>query len=186
MGIPVSKLFPSLFAASLKKDFRVVILGLGAAGKTTLLYKLKLGEVITTIPTISCNVESVTYKNISFTMWDVNGRHSPLWRHYFKDCAGVIFVVDSSDRYQIDELKYEMQTLDQEGELNDAVFLIFANKQDLPGCMTVIELYETLGLFKFEAKYKRNFHVQPCSAVQGDGLQEGFEWLSQQLMKSSN
>ncbi|KAF9216249.1 hypothetical protein BGZ59_010472 [Podila verticillata] len=186
MGIPVSKLFASLYAASLKKDFRILILGLEAAGKTTFLYKLKLGEVITTIPTISFNVETVTYKNICFTMCDVNGRQRPLWRHYFKDCAGIIFVVDSSDRDRIDELKYEMQILDQEDELNDAVFLIIANKQDLPGCMTVIELYEALGLFKLEAKYKRNFHVQPCSVIQGDGLREGLEWLSRQLMKSPN
>lgn len=41
--------------------------GLDAAGKTTILYKLKLGEVVTTIPTIGFNVETVEYKNISFT-----------------------------------------------------------------------------------------------------------------------
>lgn len=186
MGIPVSKLFPSLYAASPSKDFRIVIVGLEAAGKTTFLYKLKLGEVITTIPTISHNVETITYKNISFTMCDINGRQRRFWRHYFKDCAGIIVVVDSSNRDQIDELKYELQMLDQEDELNDAVFLIFANKQDLPSCMTVIELYEALGLFKLAAKYKHNFHVQPCSAIQGDGLQEGLEWLSRHLMKSLN
>lgn len=42
-------------------------MGLDAAGKTTILYKLKLGEVVTTIPTIGFNVETVEYKNISFT-----------------------------------------------------------------------------------------------------------------------
>jgi ADP-ribosylation factor protein 1 len=49
------------------------MLGLDAAGKTTILYKLKLGEVINTIPTIGFNVESLDYKNISFTVWDVGG-----------------------------------------------------------------------------------------------------------------
>ena len=59
--------------------------GLDAAGKTTILYKLKLGEIVTTIPTIGFNVETVEYKNISFTVWDVGGQDKirPLWRHYF-------------------------------------------------------------------------------------------------------
>ena len=66
-----------------KKEMRVLIQGLDAAGKTTILYKLKLGEVVTTIPTIGFNVESVEYKNITFTCWDVGGKDKirPLWRY---------------------------------------------------------------------------------------------------------
>src|ERR1700760_4966354 len=62
---------------------RILMVGLDAAGKTTILYKLKLGEVVTTIPTIGFNVETVEYKNISFTVWDVGGQDKirPLWRH---------------------------------------------------------------------------------------------------------
>ena len=61
------------------------MVGLDAAGKTTILYKLKLGEIVTTIPTIGFNVETVDYKNISFTVWDVGGQDKirPLWRHYY-------------------------------------------------------------------------------------------------------
>ncbi|KAG0342695.1 Arf GTPase arf1 [Podila horticola] len=186
MGIPVSKLFPSLYAASLRKDYRILILGLDDAGKTTLLYKLKLGDVVTTIPTIGFNVETVTYKNISFTMWDINGRDKtrPLWRHYFKDSFAIVFVVDSSDRERISELKDELRRLNNEDEINDLILLFFANKQDIPGCMTMIELYEVLELKEFEARFKRNIHIQPCSATQGDGLQEGLEWLSRQLTES--
>ena len=73
--------------------------GLDAAGKTTILYKLKLGEVVTTIPTIGFNVETVHYKNITFTVWDVGGQDKirPLWRHYYEDAQGLIFVVDSTN-----------------------------------------------------------------------------------------
>ena len=49
-------------------------IGLDAAGKTTLLYKLKLGEVLTTIPTIGFNVETIEYKGLKMTSWDVGGR----------------------------------------------------------------------------------------------------------------
>ncbi|MBA0645215.1 hypothetical protein Goklo_013340 [Gossypium klotzschianum] len=71
MGLSFTKLFSRLFA---KKEMRILMVGLDAAGKTTILYKLKLGEIVTTIPTIGFNVETVEYKNISFTVWDVGGQ----------------------------------------------------------------------------------------------------------------
>merc|ERR1719329_2012263 len=83
-----------------KQEMRILMVGLDAAGKTTILYKFKLGEVVTTIPTIGFNVETVEYKNISFTMWDVGGqdRIRPLWRRYYQGTNGLIYVVDSNDR----------------------------------------------------------------------------------------
>ena len=71
MGGLLSKAFAGLIG---KKDVRILMVGLDAAGKTTILYKLKLGEIVTTIPTIGFNVETVEYKNISFTVWDVGGQ----------------------------------------------------------------------------------------------------------------
>ena len=55
-------------------EMRILMVGLDSAGKTTILYKLKLGEVVTPIPTIGFNVEQVIYKNISFIVWDVGGQ----------------------------------------------------------------------------------------------------------------
>ena len=84
MGMMFSKVFAGLIG---KKDVRILMVGLDAAGKTTILYKLKLGEIVTTIPTIGFNVETVEYKNISFTVWDVGGQDKirPLWRHYYQN-----------------------------------------------------------------------------------------------------
>lgn len=52
---------------------------------TAILYKLKLGQSVTTIPTVGFNVETVTYKNVKFNVWDVGGQDKirPLWRHYY-------------------------------------------------------------------------------------------------------
>lgn len=102
MGMFFTKLFDRL---SSKKESRILMVGLDAAGKTTILYKLKLGEVVTTIPTIGFNVETVDYKNISFTVWDVGGQDKirPLWRHYYQNTQGIIFVVDSNDRDRVAE-----------------------------------------------------------------------------------
>merc|ERR1712094_66392 len=123
MGI-FSKVFGKLVG---KKDCRILMVGLDAAGKTTILYKLKLGEVVTTIPTIGFNVETVEYKNITFTVWDVGGQDKirPLWRHYYENTQGVIFVVDSNDRDRMQEAKSELDQLLAEDELRDALVLVF-------------------------------------------------------------
>ena len=77
------------------------------------------------------NVETVEYKNISFTVWDVGGQDKirPLWRHYFQNTQGLIFVVDSNDRERISEARDELMRMLAEDELREAVLLIFANKQ---------------------------------------------------------
>eukprot|EP00301_Raphidiophrys_heterophryoidea_P004460 c11937_g1_i1.p1 GENE.c11937_g1_i1~~c11937_g1_i1.p1 ORF type:complete len:238 (+),score=65.79 c11937_g1_i1:58-771(+) len=66
---------------------RILMVGLDGAGKTTILYKLKLGEVVSTIPTIGFNVETVQHKSVSFTVWDIGGQDKirPLWRYYFQN-----------------------------------------------------------------------------------------------------
>lgn len=165
------------------------MVGLDAAGKTTILYKLKLGEVVTTIPTIGFNVETVNYKKINFTVWDVGGQDKirPLWRHYYQNTQGVIFVVDSNDRDRIDDskdyehsAKEELQRMLAEDELRDAVLLVFANKQDLPNAMKVNEVSERLNLDRLR---NRQWHIQPTSAPTGDGLYEGLDWLSATLVK---
>eukprot|EP01112_Ceratiomyxa_fruticulosa_P011093 TRINITY_DN2983_c0_g1_i2.p2 TRINITY_DN2983_c0_g1~~TRINITY_DN2983_c0_g1_i2.p2 ORF type:complete len:112 (+),score=10.14 TRINITY_DN2983_c0_g1_i2:303-638(+) len=94
MGIKLAKLF-----GRSTRDTRILMLGLDSAGKTTILYKLKIGDVITAIPTVGFNVEQVTYRKNSFSVWDVGGQDKirPLWRHYFQNTLGLIFVVDSSD-----------------------------------------------------------------------------------------
>ena len=57
-----------------KDEWRALVIGNDASGKTTILYNLKLGEVVTTIPTIGFNVETLDYKNVSLTIWDVGGK----------------------------------------------------------------------------------------------------------------
>merc|ERR1712056_58808 len=110
--------------------------------------KLKLAEVVTTIPTIGFNVETVEYKNISFTVWDIGGQDKirPLWRHYYSGAQGLIFVVDSNDRDRVEEAREELTKVLEEEEMRDAVLLVFANKQDLPNSMTAAEVTEKLGL----------------------------------------
>ncbi|XP_068507101.1 ADP-ribosylation factor 4-like [Syngnathus scovelli] len=179
MGLTLSSVFDRLFG---KKQMRILMVGLDAAGKTTILYKLKLGEIVTTIPTIGFNVETVEYKNISFTVWDVGGQDKirPLWRHYFQNTQGLIFVVDSNDRERVAEAAEELSKMLGEQELKDAVLLVFANKQDLPNALSINELTEKLALNKLRNK---EWHLQPTCAIQGNGLYDGLDWLSAELSK---
>ncbi|XP_078057442.1 ADP-ribosylation factor 1-like [Mustelus asterias] len=165
-----------------KKEMRILMVGLDAAGKTTILYKLKLGEIVTTIPTIGFNVETVEYKNISFTVWDVGGQDKirPLWRHYFQNTQGLIFVVDSNDRERVNEAREELMRMLAEDELQDAALLVFANKQDLPNAMSAAQITDKLGLHNLRC---RRWYIQATCATNGDGLYNGLDWLSVILKK---
>lgn len=80
-------------------------------------------------------METVTYKNVKFNVWDVGGQDKirPLWRHYYTGTQGLVFVVDSQDRERIDEAKQELHRILSDREMKECLLLVFANKQDLPG-----------------------------------------------------
>jgi len=162
------------------KEMRILMLGLDAAGKTTILYRLKLSEVVTTIPTVGFNVETVEYKNINFTVWDVGGQDKirKLWRYYYEGTDGLIFVVDSSDRDRIQDAQEELHRMLAEPELEKAALLVLANKQDLANAMPANEVMQQLELQKLR---HRKWFIQATSAPTGDGLYEGLDWLSKAL-----
>ncbi|CAD8101205.1 unnamed protein product [Paramecium sonneborni] len=180
MGIPLSTIFDSWFS---KKEMRILMVGLDAAGKTTILYKLKLGEVVNSVPTIGFNVEKVEYKNINFTVWDIGGQDKLrlLWRHYFTGSKGIIFVIDSSDKERINIAKEELMRLMSDEELRDASLLILANKFDISQ-FSVDELISKLEL----QSLRREWFVQTTCAITGDGLYQGLDWLSKQFKKRKN
>lgn len=177
MGLTLSNVIQKLFG---KKQMRILMVGLDAAGKTTILYKLKLGEVVTTIPTIGFNVETVEYKNVCFTVWDVGGQDKirQLWRHYFQNTQGIIFVVDSNDRDRVLEARRELHNMMLEDDLREAAILLFANKQDLPNAMSISELKDKMELATLR---NRKWHLQGSSATSGSGIYEGLNWLCNEL-----
>ena len=176
MGLTFAKVFEKMFG---KKEARILMLGLDAAGKTTIVYKLKLGEVLNSIPTIGFNVETVEFKNIKFNVWDVGGQDKirTLWRHYYPNTQGLIFVVDSSDRARVELAKEELHKMLSEEDLKDAVLLVFANKQDL-GVMSVAEVIDKLDLQSIRG---RDWFCQGTSALTGTGLYEGLNWMTEKL-----
>lgn len=181
MGFIFSKIFASLFS---NKEVRLLILGLDNAGKTTLLYQMQFPEPKVTVPTVGFNVETVKYENLQFQMWDLGGQSEirPYWRCYFPNTNAIVFVIDSSDKDRIDIAKQELFLIMQEDDLKDVPIAILANKQDLDGALTDIQISEMMGLSDIK---NRQWAIFKTIAKTGKGLDDAFKWLTG-ILKSDN
>mmetsp|Transcript_39184 Transcript_39184/g.124550 ORF Transcript_39184/g.124550 Transcript_39184/m.124550 type:complete len:192 (-) Transcript_39184:9-584(-) len=157
-------------------ECELLMVGLDNAGKSTILYKLNLGEVVSTAPTVGFNVEAVRYGRVSFTVWDMGGQKQirQLWRHHFQHAQGLIFVVDSNDPRRLGEAREELHSLLAEAALQASAVLVLANKQDMPNSLKTEAIREGLGL----GQVRQPCHVELACALDGQGLQSGLEWLT--------
>ncbi|KAF9652117.1 ARF/SAR [Thelephora ganbajun] len=186
MGLTFSSILDTLSSLTRwtkEKDVRILMLGLDSAGKTTILYRLQIGEVVSTIPTIGFNVETVQYKNIKFQVWDLGGQSSirPYWRCYFPNTSAIIYVIDSSDTARLQTSRSELLTMLSEEELNGVPLLVFCNKQDAEGALKPEKISEELGLAGGEKG--REWSVRGSCALKGEGLEEGLDWLVNAIQK---
>ncbi|GAB5353348.1 hypothetical protein AAMO2058_000029300 [Amorphochlora amoebiformis] len=161
----------------------VVMLGLDAAGKTAVLYKLRLGTTPQTIPTMGFNTEAIAYKNYEFRIWDVGGqdRIRTLWDYHLDGARVVIFVVDSADRARLPKARMELHRLMKDERLKQAHLLVYANKQDQANAISAKNLATQLNL---EAIRNRSWYLQGSCARTGEGLYEGLDWLVSELRAS--
>ncbi|KHJ89428.1 ADP-ribosylation factor family protein, partial [Oesophagostomum dentatum] len=156
--------------------------GLDAGGKTTILYKLKEGELVIIFPTTGFNLETINYRNLSINLWDLGGQGNLplLWKCYIDNTKAIIFVVDSADTERLDQAAHHIRLLFDNPDLREAKFLVFANKQDLPNAITCAELIK---VFKLHENSGQQWHIQPSNAVTGEGVAEGLEWLHSAILK---
>lgn len=181
MGIIISKWMEE-WVGQFFKPTTMLILGLDNAGKTQILYCMKLGEAITNvIPTMGFNIEEVVYKNLTFKAWDLGGqtKFRQMWHHYYECTDAVIFVIDSNDRDRFKEAKCELHALLDQDSLRNVPFLIFANKQDLPCAAEIIEMKKTFELERYE--WRGNVHMIACEAINNSKITTGLDWLSNQV-----
>ncbi|XP_046374946.1 ADP-ribosylation factor-like protein 5B [Haliotis rubra] len=178
MGILFSKLW-SLFT---NEEHKVIIVGLDNAGKTTILYQFLMNEVVHTSPTIGSNVEEVVWKNIHFLMWDIGGQETlrSAWNTYYTNTEFIIIVIDSTDRERLSLTKEELTKMMHHEDLRKTSVLVFANKQDIKGCMSAAEISQQLSLTSIKDHV---WHIQGCCALTGEGLYQGLEWITNHLKK---
>ena len=168
------------FRSSPSQEMRILLLGLDNAGKTTLLKQLASEEVNMVTPTIGFNVKSVQSQGFKLNVWDIGGQREirPYWRNYFENTDVLIYVIDSTDDKRFLETSQELYNLLEEEKLAKIPLFIFANKQDLDSATKVGDIAERLKLCNIR---ERQWQIQPCSALMGDGVQDGMEWLCKHM-----
>merc|ERR1712061_925414 len=152
------------------------MLGLDNSGKTTILKKLSEEDISHIMPTQGFNIKSLVHEGFKLNVWDIGGQKTirPYWSNYFESSDALVYVIDSSDKRRLEESSSELKELLAEEKLNGVPLLIFANKQDLLQASPADEISTALNL---AAIGDRTWTIQACSAKEGNGLQEGMEWL---------
>jgi ADP-ribosylation factor-like protein 3 len=157
------------------------------------------------MPTQGFNIKSLMHDGFKLNVWDIGGQKSirlfisqiyyfckscysciylfyrPYWRNYYDQTDALIYVIDSADRKRMEETAVELQQLLDEERLSHVPLLVMANKQDLLNALSPAEISTELNLNELR---ERTWQILPCSAKTGEGLQEGMEWLVEQINTS--
>lgn len=134
------------------------------------------------VPTIGFSIQKFKSSSLSFTVFDMSGqgRYRNLWEHYYKEGQAIIFVIDSSDKLRMVVAKEELRTLLNHPDIKHRriPILFFANKMDLRDALTSVKVSQLLCLEDIKDK---PWHICASDAIKGEGLQEGVDWLQDQI-----
>ncbi|RLN40776.1 ADP-ribosylation factor-related protein 1-like [Panicum miliaceum] len=172
-----------------KDEFRVLILGVDKAGKTTLLEKLKStylkGEGLPpdrVVPTVGLNIGRIEDANAKLVFWDLGGQVGlrTIWEKYYEEAHAIMYVIDAATASSFEDAKSALEKVIRHEHLIGAPLLIVANKQDLPGVINDEELAKFLN---FKELDERPYMFQAVSAYDGRGIETGIDWLVEQMEK---
>ncbi|XP_039679815.1 ADP-ribosylation factor-like protein 16 isoform X1 [Perca fluviatilis] len=170
-----------------------LLLGATGVGKTLLMKRLQklslqgsgeLGEPSLTLPTVGTNLTDLTLnKKKKVTLRELGGCMGPIWPSYFKDCASVIFMVDSANIAQISSSCIQLLSVLSAEPLHSASVLILFNKRDMPCTMSLIEIKSLFRMDDIIASATQPITSLELSARSGQGLQEVLSWLESIIVK---
>ncbi len=163
-----------------EREMRILILGLDNAGKTTIVKKFNGQDIHSISPTLGFQINTLYFSNYKLSIWDVGGQISirTYWRNFFEKTDGLIWVIDSSDKYRLEICKKELHELLKQERLLGSTLLIFYNKSDIKGSMSLKEIKDFLDLDKIRS---RHWAILPSSAITGKGLYQGISWLVNEI-----
>ena len=173
------------------KERRVLMCSLDNAGKTTLLYALKLQSIIQTIPTVGFNVETISFgDNYELAIWDVGGgeRVRSLWRHYLQATDVILYPVDATDPDRFEEASKELSKIlgciATDGGGAVPAVLVLANKQDLPNAINANDLRSALQLSMLQEETGCVVDCLPCSSTDKNAQQMVLQWIVDHALSS--
>lgn len=184
-----------------KETMTILVVGLNNSGKSTIINRFKNTDERNsiTVPTVGFSIEKFQSKSkrwktffliwklfsdhgVNFTALDMSGagRYRNLWQHHFKTCQGIVYVIDSSDRMRLVVVKDELEILLKHPDLEHKriPILFYANKMDFVDALSSVKIAAALGLEKIDDK---PWHISSSNAVSGEGLEEGVQWLIEQI-----
>ena len=162
-------------------------IGLHSAGQTTLLYRLTLGRMLTNTAMFGFSQDTIRVKDVSIALTDLGYRVKgpAIARSYLLDSHGVVYVIDSSNRKWLGEALDELiRNILLEEKIKGMVIMVLANKQDVPGAMTALEIQEALKqkyTFSSTSASAHTMFVRPCSVLTMEGVDEALEEFVEQL-----
>jgi ADP-ribosylation factor-like protein 6 len=168
------------------REAKILVVGLDNSGKTTIINHLKpVDHKRDVVPTVGFNLEKFKVKGVTFTAFDMSGqgRYRNLWEHYYKECNGIIFVIDSSDKFRLVVAKDELDLMLQHEDMKNRriPILFFANKMDQRDSLSSVKCTTLMGLDNIRDK---TWYICASNGLTGEGLMQGLDWLTDQLQSS--
>lgn len=162
-----------------------MMVGLDNAGKTATAKGIQGEYPEDVAPTVGFSKIDLRQGKFEVTIFDLGGgkRIRGIWKNYYAESYGVIFVVDSSDEERMEETKETMSEVLRHPRISGKPILVLANKQDKEGALGEADVIECLSLEKLVNEHKCLCQIEPCSAVLGYGkkidksIKKGLYWL---------
>ncbi|TFK07801.1 coiled-coil domain-containing protein 147 [Platysternon megacephalum] len=170
------------------------MVGLDNAGKTATVKGIQGESPEDVAPTVGFSKIDLKQGRFEVTIFDLGGgkRIRGIWKNYYAEAYGIIFVVDSSDTERMEETKETMTEVLRHPRISGKPILVLANKQDREGALAEADVIECLSLEKLVNEHKCLCQIEPCSAVMGYGkkidksIRKGLYWLLHTIAKDFN
>ncbi|XP_053471398.1 ADP-ribosylation factor-like protein 13B isoform X6 [Ictalurus furcatus] len=174
-----------------RRKVTLVMVGLDNAGKTATVRGIQGESPLDVAPTVGFSKVDLKQGKFEVTIFDLGGgkRIRGIWKNYYSESYGVVFVVDSSDVQRIHETRDTMAEVLRHPRIAGKPVLVLANKQDRDGAMAEADIIENLSLEKLVNENKCLCQIEPCSAVLGYGkkidksIKNGLNWLLNNIAK---
>jgi ADP-ribosylation factor-like protein 2 len=165
-----------------EREMRILVLGLDNAGKTTCIKRFNNQDITTISPTLGFQICPLQFRGFTLNLWDIGGQQSlrSYWRNYFEATDGIVWVVDCNDAQRLTDCRRELHALLLEERLAGASLLLLLNKSDIPTALPPAEVAEAIGVAELRSG-RRHVHMVRCSAVTGEGLLDGMEWITKDV-----